>query len=356
VDGPSVVRAALRRVRGAALPIVQSGLAAGLAWLVATDVIGHRTPFFAPIAAVVSLGVSLGQRLRRAVELVAGVSVGVGVGDVLISRIGTGAWQLTLIVVLALTVATLLDGGGVIAMQSASSAVLVATLSPAGGATRAIDALVGGAVGLAVAALLPADPVRAARLAADRLLAELAGTLSDVADAVRTADVAACAAALSRARAMQPRTDGLRTAVRVGEEITAMAPLRRGRRARLDRFAAIATPLDHAVRNVRVLARRALAALRGHEPVDDVLPRVLDELAGAVRLLRTELLAGSVPRRARAALLTVGGSLGAALAGESGFSGRVVVAQLRSTVVDLLLACGVSRQDGLAALPPPPTG
>jgi uncharacterized membrane protein YgaE (UPF0421/DUF939 family) len=51
---------ALRRLRSSALPIVQCGLAAGAAWLVAHDVVGHERPFFAPIAAVISLGVSLG--------------------------------------------------------------------------------------------------------------------------------------------------------------------------------------------------------------------------------------------------------------------------------------------------------
>ncbi len=57
--------AALKRLRASALPIVQCGVAAGLAWLVAFDVFGHERPFFAPIAAVISLGVSLANRLQR---------------------------------------------------------------------------------------------------------------------------------------------------------------------------------------------------------------------------------------------------------------------------------------------------
>src|SRR5690242_7681658 len=72
---------AVRRLRTSALPILQCGLAAGLAWLVAHDLIGHQRPFFAPIAAVISLGVTLANRRRRAVELVVGVSLGVLVGD-----------------------------------------------------------------------------------------------------------------------------------------------------------------------------------------------------------------------------------------------------------------------------------
>ena len=44
---------------------------------------GHPTPFFAPIAAVVSLGTSYGQRLRRVAEVTLGVAIGVFVGDLL---------------------------------------------------------------------------------------------------------------------------------------------------------------------------------------------------------------------------------------------------------------------------------
>ena len=48
------------RLRSKSFAIVQCSLAAGVAWLIAKDLLGHDTPFFAPIAAVVSLGTSYG--------------------------------------------------------------------------------------------------------------------------------------------------------------------------------------------------------------------------------------------------------------------------------------------------------
>ena len=45
------------------------------AWLIATEVVGHSQPFFAPISAVVTLGLTVGERRRRAVELAIGVAV-----------------------------------------------------------------------------------------------------------------------------------------------------------------------------------------------------------------------------------------------------------------------------------------
>ena len=145
---------------------MQCALAAGLAWWVAKDVIHHGTPFFAPIAAVVSLGLSLGARLRRSVELVCGVTVGIGVGDLIVSLIGSGPWQIALVVAMAMATAVALNSGPIFAIQAGNSAVLVATLLPpgeAGGFDRMVDALVGGLVGVAVVALVPTHPVRRAR-------------------------------------------------------------------------------------------------------------------------------------------------------------------------------------------------
>ncbi len=76
--------ARLEALRALALPIVQSALAAGLAWYLAHDAIGHPRAFFAPIAALIALGVGAANRPRRVIELTLGVAVGIGVGDVLI--------------------------------------------------------------------------------------------------------------------------------------------------------------------------------------------------------------------------------------------------------------------------------
>ena len=88
--------------------MVQICLASVAAWLVATEVIGHVQPFFAPVAAVVTVTAGLGQRHRVVVELVIGVAVGILVGELLIGLIGRGTWQLALVVALAALSAALL--------------------------------------------------------------------------------------------------------------------------------------------------------------------------------------------------------------------------------------------------------
>ena len=352
---------ALRRLRSSALPIVQCGLAAGAAWLVAHDLVGHERPFFAPIAAVISLGVSLGGRLRRAVELVVGVSLGVLVGDLLISEIGSGWWQIALVVMLAVGAAVFADGGTLLVNQAGASAVLVATLLPpgqAGGVDRCLDALIGGAVGVLVVAVLPSDPVAPVRRDSRALLDELAAVLAGVGDALRDRDADAALAALRRARRTQSLIDSLRAALRGGREVTAVSPLHRRRRRVLVQYAELAERADYAMRNGRVVARRAHSALLDGEPAVPELPDVLGELAVAIIRLAAELTRDGDPVRARQPVLDVVrhakvmSDEAAALLGESE---HVLVAQVRSIALDLLQATGMGRDEARMAMGVAPT-
>lgn len=337
------------------IPIVQCAVAAGAAWALAKYAAGHVQPFFAPIAAVISLGVSLGQRMRRSLELVVGVSIGIGVGDLLISAIGTGPWQITLVVALAMSTAVLLDSGSVIVMQAASSSVLVATLLPpatAGGPTRMMDAAIGGLVGFVVAVLLPANPLTVAHRNGRLVLGALTDALRGVSGAVAHHDIDLVSDVLANARKSQRLVDESRSALEAGREIARFAPIRWGRRGELERYETAATPIDRALRNTRVLARRALAALRDAEPVPRPLPQILEQLAGAVVLLRDELADGIEPLQARDTARSAAKKSTVELLGEGDFSMQVVVMQVRSIAVDLLQATGLSRTEAIAALPP----
>lgn len=318
----------------------------------ARDLIGHPAPFFAPSAAVLTLGVSLGVHRRRVVELVAGVSLGVLVGDLLIAAIGTGPWQIALVVALAATAAVFFDGASLVVTQAGTSAVLVATILPPGGTDgfdRCIDALVGGAVGLLVAGLLPSHPLAPVRRKATAVLDELAAVLAAVADALRTRDSDAALAALLRARATQPLLDDLRSALASGREVVSTAPLRRPHRRALAGLAELAERSDYAMRNARVLARRVLTALDDDEPHVDALPDTISGLSTAVQRLLAELGPDGDPVRARAAVVDVM-RLGEPPADELGPSEQVMLAQVRSIAVDLLQATGLTRPEALTVV------
>ena len=357
--GNARIRASFRRLRVSALPILQCALGAGLAWWIAFDLLGHTRPFFAPIAAVVSLGISLGARLRRSVELVVGVTVGIGVGDVLILGIGSGPWQIVLVVALAMTTAIVLDGGPIIAMQAASSAVLVATLLPPGGNAgylRMLDALVGGVVGIAVVAIIPTHPALRARREAADILRVIRDVLGRCADGLIEQDPKPIADALKLARQTQGQIDAFRSNLAAGREISKVSPLYWTSQKRLDLLSATADPLDNAVRNVRVLVRRALTLVRDDEILDARLVDEVEKLSQAADVLAQMMVAdpGDHPDQADAATVLRTIALGARieLVEGSGLSANVVLAQLRSTIVDLLQVAGLQRVSALALLPP----
>ncbi|MEC3920473.1 FUSC family protein [Nocardia sp. CDC160] len=353
------MRRAAARVRSSLLPIVQCAIGAGIAWFIAHNVVGHERPFFAPMAAMISIGVSFGARLRRSVELIVGVAVGIGIGDLFVTQVGTGGWQIVLLVLIAMCAAVFLDGGPVITMQAASSAVLVATLYPpgnGGAALRMIDALIGGLVGIVVVAAIPLHPVRRAREQAAGILEVMGTALIECADGLLEHDAEKIKKALEAARGTQGAIDSMRNTLEGSREIIRISPLYWNSRARLGRLREAADPLDNAIRNTRVLLRRALTSVRDDEVLDPRLIAEVEKLGQAVDVVRRMMLADPDekpdPAEATRVLRSVGKGATKDLVDGAGLSAHVVFAQLRSVVVDLMQVCGMRRLSAMALLPP----
>src|SRR5215211_1498927 len=80
----------LRRVAGNAWPLLQGTAAATAAWVIARRLGDHPDPFFAPIAAVVALNASRGERGSNALRLLVGVVVGIVAAELAIGVSGAG--------------------------------------------------------------------------------------------------------------------------------------------------------------------------------------------------------------------------------------------------------------------------
>jgi uncharacterized membrane protein YgaE (UPF0421/DUF939 family) len=347
-------RVRAERLRDARRAIVQATLAATVAWLVATEIVGHPRPFFAPVSAMITLGLTQGERGRRAIEVVLGVTLGIAVADLLVIALGTGWWQLGLVVALAMSVALLLGSGQMFAQQAAVSAALVATLQPPDDGVsfaRAIDALLGGGIALAVSALvLPADPSRMVRAAAAPLLADLAAVLDRLATALEERDRDGVQDALDRGRALDPLTRDLDRALVVGRETTLLAPPRWRQRGTVDRYADAAAQIDLAVRNVRVLARAARRAIDLDDNVPPEAAEAVRELGAAVRALGGTLERQSDAAAVREPALRAAGLAALVLERTGNLSVSVIVGQVRSTAVDLLRGSGLSFEDASEAV------
>jgi uncharacterized membrane protein YgaE (UPF0421/DUF939 family) len=348
------VRARASRVRSKAWLIGQAALAAALAWVVAKDVLGHDTPFFAPIAAVVSLGVTYGQRLRRVAEVTVGVAVGVLVADLLVLALGTGWWQLALVVALAMTAALLLDAGGLLVTQAAVQAIIVTTLipDPDQALIRWTDALVGGGVALVAATVVPAAPLRRPRERAAVVVRKIASLLRTAAESAVDGDLDRALEMLANARTTEPLIRELQAAADEGMSVVASSPFRRGHRGHVRRMAELIEPIDRAMRNTRVLVRRvAVANYRGER-----LPRayavLCADLANAVDEMAEALERNEMPSQVRASLNRIGVGT-AEVERVSDLSAEVVLAQIRSIIVDLLQITGLDVVEATDALPPP---
>ena len=333
------------RLRDGLLPVAQTALAAALAWGVARQV--HEVPFFAPVAAVIALGIGRGRRTRRAIELTLGVALGILVADALVTLLGPSPPVVGLVVAIAMLTALALGASELVVAQAAVSAVIVVTIElPEGGfrPDRAIDAAIGGAVALLVGqVLLRQDPGR--RLA--RAAAPLAGTLAEVlrlsARALREGDGELARAALARARAADAPLAAFEDAVVQARETL-------GGRRRVPRYAVAAEQLGFATRNVRVLARRTRATLRKGTPPAEVAAAV-DELAAALEALAAELDGSGPEGAARDHALAAARLANAALVrDDAGLQTAVLVGQVRSTAVDLLRGAGVAEDAAVVAV------
>jgi hypothetical protein len=177
------------RVRASLFPVLQAAVAAALAFAIGQHVLGHQFPFFAPVSAWVALGFSMDRQVRRVAELAIGVAMGVGLGDLVVHVIGSGWWQVAVVLTVSALLARFIDRGPLLATQAGVQAIVIVGL-PALGASggplgRWTDALVGGLVALAVAALTPTDPRRRPRSQARVAVDELARMLHVLARGLR---------------------------------------------------------------------------------------------------------------------------------------------------------------------------
>jgi uncharacterized membrane protein YgaE (UPF0421/DUF939 family) len=350
-------RAGLRtrqeRIVTGARPILHSAVAAAVAWLVATELVGHEQPFFAPISAVITLGLTVGQRRRRAVELAIGVAVGIAIADALVAAIGTGTWQIGIVVALAMGAAALVGGGSLLASQAGASAVLVATFQPPDGGfdfDRALDALVGAGTALGVSSLLlPVHPMRLVSESAGPVLDRLMSALGQIATALTTRQPEAADAALLAVARVDGAHEHLIETLEAAGEAARLSPQRRGTLGGVDRYAVAVGELGRAIENVRALARGAVRATH----LDDAIPpeavRAVQALAACAEALK-DYLDGGDPGRAREAAVQAAALANAVLDATANLSAVHIVGQIRLTAVDLLRATGLDRAQAQEAV------
>jgi uncharacterized membrane protein YgaE (UPF0421/DUF939 family) len=342
------------RWRRLAPTLLMGAVAAAVAWLIAKSLFGTTGAFFAPVAAFITLGLTVGSRLERAIEVTVGVPLGIALADVLVLELGSGVPQLIGIAFLATSAAVFLGGGPLLVTQSAVSAILVVTLQPPTTGlsfTRAGDALIGCGVALLLNFVIaPIDPIALVRREAVPVLRELAGVLDAIARALTDRDHDGAIAALERARAIDASTQRFLEAVTIGRETAAAAPIRRGHRGPLAVYSEASGQIDLAVRNVRVLARGVVRAIETGDRVPPAVADAIEDLRHAVVSLAPWMedagRAGEVVEPA----VQAARKASAVLEQTTNLSVSVIVGQVRSTAVDLLRTTGMEPAEARARI------
>jgi len=351
--GRMSLRARLDRLDDKRWQVGQCAIAAGVAWWLAAELFQHDRPFLAPVAAVLSLGTSYGQRLRRVAEVTVGVAIGVLTADVFTHYLGSGAWQLALIVALAMSTALLLDAGAIFVTQAAVQSIVVSVLLPDPGAafTRWTDALIGGSVALVAAAVVPRAPLRRPREQAAVVARKVSQLLRAAADCIEDGDIDHARAVLADARATENLITELKAASAEGLSIVASSPFRIRHKAPVRLMADLIEPLDRALRNTRVLLRRVTVAAYRRESIPGGYSAFARDLATLTDAVAAELATGRMAEAVRDDLVELGRA-SSHLARTEGLSADVVLAQFRSIVADLLTVTGMDPMDATDAIPP----
>ncbi len=351
------LRAGFARLRNEGWPVLQTGVAASAAWYLATLLLENPRPFFAPVAAIASLGVMFGRRGPRAIQIVLGVAVGLTVANILVLAIGIGTVQIGIMVALAAALAIFLSGQPILVLHTALTALVVVAvgittttgdLSP--DPDRFFEALIGSGVALVVNALLPVDPELRVERAVHPIFSELVATLEEIAAALAGRDLDRAERALQRASEINKRMAGFKEALAAGYETARFAPPRRRELRHLELYAAAASQIDMAVADVEGVARAAVRAVRRNSPALETLSEAILDLARAVEALATYLEKPGPTEEVSRLVLKAVGEATALLEEHKDLGTSALVGEIRAMAVDLLRGTGMDRAEVLEAL------
>ena len=255
-----------------------------------------------------------------------------------------------------MSTAFLLDGGQLFVTQAAVQSIVVSTLVPDPGAAliRWTDALIGGAVALVAATVVPAAPLRRPREQAAVVMRKISALLRAAGDVMVDGEVEPALDLLADARSTDHLIRELQDAADEGLSVVASSPFRVRHKGHIRQMVDLVDPLDRALRSTRVLVRQTAVAAYHRRPVPDVL-RVAVPRARR-RRRRDRRRAGRQPDGvggARRRCSRSGTRPGRSSAARSSPPRRSSPSSA-SVVVDLLMVTGLDQLESTDALPPPP--
>lgn len=185
-----------RPLRGLAwrlLPQAKAGVAAGLSWWLSQLLFGSRQPYFAPLAAILTMQVTVSDSVTFGGQRILGVIGGVAVSLAAAHWLRPSALGVALLVFVGMGIASVVGLANLAVAQVGISGLLVLALGnrPEYAAARLVETVLGALIAVLVQAfLVPQDPIPAARNAVAALAAEIAAMLRHLSDHDKAVDPA----------------------------------------------------------------------------------------------------------------------------------------------------------------------
>lgn len=294
---------ARRRARSWTWPAVQMGIAAAAAWWTAGRVAADAASY-APITAIVALGLGRERRLGRSALMAGGLFVGVVAAELATRLIGVGWWQVGVCMVVTAVATGALIGRDLAVTYAAINAVVLLTTPGSDGwfPSRVVAGLVGVIVALVVILLVaPPHPVHLVRRRLRRVSERAVDALCATADALGPGREDAADAGpgdrplLDLARRLDDEIEQSHATLDQAGELTRWSPWRRRDAGEVRRLDDTARKLRPALRTASTIARlgdRAqLLDVSAPEPIRDALHGA----AARLRALTADLLDHSPP-------------------------------------------------------------
>jgi len=326
--------------------LAQAALATAAAWVLAQEIFSHERPVFAPVAALIGVSASLGQRRRSAVEMVIGVALGIGIADALVGLIGTGPLQIAAVVCAARWSSRSRSAAAPCSSARRRRRCWWSRSSCPGPACRASASSIRCSAASSrspSARCCRATPCKPCTAPPRGCWGRSTGTLEDAARALERRDRALAERAWARAHGL--RLAELDGAVAAAREMLRLAPFRGGTREQFARYEQAAAQIRTALTSVQALSRGAVRALSVGDNVPAPVPDSLRDLAETVRTLDEYLDDPAGRPVVREPALRAAAQATLVLEQTSKLSVSVIVAQVRSTAVDLIRGWGLGREE-----------
>ncbi|MFF5219533.1 aromatic acid exporter family protein [Micromonospora sp. NPDC000442] len=323
-------------------------MAAELSWFMTREVLDNAEPLFAPAVAVGTIAGAFSNRIRRTIEMLAGVIAGAVVAHLITRAIGAGPAQTGVVVAIAISAAVLFRGGGGVMAQAGGTGLLLASVAqgPDLAVARTESALVGGVVAIAVAFLiLPLNPVRVLHRATGKTMDAFARELTATATALAHRDRQKAEDALKRFSTTWEQRAKTTDLVAAARQVVVLSPWRRRRLGIVRQYEHAAEHLENAYTSAHDIVHWTVVTVRAGEPVPPGLPASIEQIGQALRLVYRDFFAAREPAQTRARALRAIKEVDEACAEGVEFSGNVVVSRVRAVVGELLQASGLPQAE-----------